>query len=160
MTTLPAPTPVSIRLATPADRDFLIALADRLADFAHPRWRTRDEIAEGDRRALLRALDSPDPNTSLFVAELDGQRAGGLLMWTRTDYFDQQRHAHISVIAVTKAAEGRGVGAALMAHAEGWARERGHTRLTLSFFEGNTRAQGLYERSGFAPEFRHYVKLL
>jgi ribosomal protein S18 acetylase RimI-like enzyme len=66
----------------------------------------------------------------------------------------------VSVIAVTEEAEGRGVGRALMEHAEKWARERGHDRITLSVFEGNRRARGLYERVGYAVEMRRYVKPL
>src|SRR5215510_6451982 len=100
----------SIRLATPADREFLVGLADRLADFAHPAWRTREEIADGDRRALVDALDHPAPDRDLFIAEIDGRRAGCLLMWTLEDYFAHLRHAHVSVLAVTREAEGHGVG--------------------------------------------------
>jgi GNAT superfamily N-acetyltransferase len=147
-------------LATPADREFLVAIADRLADFPHPSWRTREEIAAGDREALIDALDRPAGDRELFVAELDGRPAGCLLMWTLEDYFVHVRHAHVSVLAVTRDAEGRGVGGALMARAERWARERGHGRITLSVFEGNTRARALYERAGFSPEMRRYVKEL
>jgi ribosomal protein S18 acetylase RimI-like enzyme len=160
MSTSNANTPVAIRLATPADRSFLNALADRLADFDRPAWRTRDEIAEGDRRALNDALDHPQDGTDLFVAELSGERAGCLLMWTLEDFFSQQWHAHVSVIAVTREAEGKGVGAALMAHAEEWARQRGHRSITLSVFEGNRRAQKLYERVGYVNEMRRYTKPL
>jgi ribosomal protein S18 acetylase RimI-like enzyme len=147
-------------LATPADREFLSTLAERLADFDRPAWRSHAEIADGDRRALFEALDDPRPGTELFVAELDGVAAGALLMWTLEDYFSQRWHAHVSVIAVSKAAEGRGVGRALMAHAEQWARDRGHDSLTLSVFEGNRRAQALYERVGYVTEMRRMIKLL
>jgi ribosomal protein S18 acetylase RimI-like enzyme len=160
MTTSNAHTRVAIRSATPADREFLSALADRLADFDRPVWRSHEEIADGDRRALFEALDHPQTGTELFLAELDGARAGCLLMWTLEDYFSQAWHAHISVIAVTTAAEGAGVGRALMAHAEAWARARGHSSITLSVFEGNRRAQGLYERVGYATEMRRMIKLL
>jgi ribosomal protein S18 acetylase RimI-like enzyme len=160
MTTSNAPTRVAIRSATPADRDFLNALADRLAEFDRPAWRTHEEIAEGDRRALLEALDEPRPGTELFVAELDGAPAGCLLMWTLEDYFSQRWHAHVSVIAVSRPAEGQGVGRALMAHAESWARARGHATLTLSVFEGNRRAQRLYERTGYVTEMRRMTKRL
>jgi ribosomal protein S18 acetylase RimI-like enzyme len=81
-------------------------------------------------------------------------------MWTLEDYFTGEQHGHVSVIAVTRAAEGRGVGRALMAYAERWARERGHSRLTLSVFESNRRAQKLYERAGFEVEMRRYTKQL
>ena len=151
---------IAIRTATEADRPFILSLADRLADFDRPAWRSAEEIADGDRRALAGALDAPSADSGLFVALLDQQPAGCLLMWTLEDYFDGQQHAHVSVIAVTRAAEGRGVGRALMAHAEHWARERGHTRLTLSVFESNRRAQTLYEGAGFEVEMRRYIKQL
>ena len=160
MTTSNTNSRVAIRLATLADRDFLGALADRLADFDRPGWRSHEEIADGDRRALFEALDHPQTGTELFLAELDGERAGCLLMWTLEDYFSQSWHAHISVIAVTTAAEGAGVGRALMAHAEAWARVRGHSSITLSVFEGNRRAQALYERVGYTTEMRRMIKRL
>jgi ribosomal protein S18 acetylase RimI-like enzyme len=151
---------ITIRPATEHDRAFILSLADRLADFERPAWRTAEEIAEGDRRALAGELDTPSDDNGLFVALLDQQRAGCLLMWTLEDYFSGERHAHISVIAVTRDAEGRGVGRALMDYAEQWARERGHTRLTLSVFDSNRRAQALYERAGFQVEMRRYAKAL
>ena len=151
---------IDIRPASERDRAFILSLAERLADFDRPAWRTAEEIAEGDRRALAGELDAPSEDNALFVALLDGQRAGCLLMWTLEDYFSGARHAHISVIAVTREAEGRGVGRALMHYAEHWARERGHTRLTLSVFESNRRAQELYERAGFQVEMRRYAKQL
>jgi ribosomal protein S18 acetylase RimI-like enzyme len=160
MTTSNASTRVSIRSATPADREFVLHLADRLADFDRPAWRTREEIVHGDRQALAEAFDSPAAGTALFVAELDGTPAACLLVWTLEDYFTRQRHAHVSVIAVARDCEGRGVGARLMQHAEAWARERGHRRLTLSVFEGNRRAQALYARQGFQTEMRRLVKIL
>jgi ribosomal protein S18 acetylase RimI-like enzyme len=160
MSTSTTNTHVVIRSATPADRFVLDALADRLADFDRPDWRSRAEIAEGDRRALYDALDHRRPGSELFIAELDGAAVGCLLMWTLQDYFSQRLHAHISVIAVTREAEGKGVGRALMAHAEAWARARGHESITLSVFDGNTRAQVLYERTGYRTEMRRMIKRL
>ena len=43
---------ISIRHATPADRDFVIELAERLVSFDVPAWREKPELVEGDRRAL------------------------------------------------------------------------------------------------------------
>ena len=151
---------ITIRRATEGDRAFILSLADRLADFDRPSWRSAREIADGDRRALASELDAPSEDNGLFIALRDHQPAGCLLMWTLEDYFSGQRHAHISVIAVTREAEGRGVGRALMEYAEQWARTRGHTRLTLSVFESNKRAQALYEHAGFQVEMRRYAKSL
>jgi ribosomal protein S18 acetylase RimI-like enzyme len=160
MTTSNANTRVAIRLATAADRGFLGELANRLADFERPGWRSHAEIADGDRRALFDALDEPRPGTELFIAELGAERAGCLLMWTLEDYFTQTWHGHVSVLAVTREAEGHGVGRALMEFAEQWSRRRGHTSLTLSVFEGNRRAQALYERVGYTTEMRRMIKRL
>lgn len=76
-----------------------------------------------------------------------------------TDFFGRH-HAHISVIATTAAAEGTGVGRALMEFAEAWARERHLPLLTLHVFAANTRARRFYERAGMAPEFLKYAKEL
>ena len=151
---------ITIRAATAADRAFVLSLAERLAEFDRPAWRTAHEIADGDRRAFAQQFDTPSPDAALFVADLEGQPSGAILMWTVEDYFTGEYHAHVSVIAVTKAAEGRGVGAALMAYAEQWARARGSSRITLSVFETNRRAQMLYERSGYQVEMRRYLKPL
>ena len=47
-----------------------------------------------------------------------------------------------------------------MEHAEAWARARGHQSITLSVFEGNRRALGLYERMGYTTEMRRMIKRL
>ena len=78
---------ITIREATATDREFILALADRLADFDRPAWRSADEIANADRAALAAQLDTPCSEHALFVAELDGYAAGCLLMWTLDDYF-------------------------------------------------------------------------
>jgi GNAT superfamily N-acetyltransferase len=160
MTTSTANTRVSIRLATAADRDFILTLAARLADFDRPAHRSAREIAEGDRSALAGALDTPDDESPLFVAELDGARAGCLLMWTLTDYFTREQHAHVSVLAVARDAEGHGVGTTLLQHAERWARDRGHGRITLNVFDRNARARALYARTGYEAEVVKMIKIL
>jgi len=85
---------------------------------------------------------------------------GVLLMETRTDYFTQESHAHVSILAVAQGAEGRGIGSALLDHAETWARGRGFRRLTLAVFTNNERAKALYARCGWRPELETYFKTL
>ena len=150
-------TRVIIRPATPADRAFVLALADRLASFDLPAWRSKDELIAGDRRALEKWFGAPTPEEAMLVAELDGQPAGCAYLVTLVDYFNQQRHAHLSVLAVTEAAEGHGVGSALLDRCAEWARQRNSDRLTLSALVTNARARGLYERRGFAGEYIRYV---
>lgn len=146
-----------IRPAQPGDRDFVVALADRLVSFDVPAFRTKAELADGDRRALAAWFDEPKPDEALFVAELVGKPAGCAYLVTLVDYFNERPHAHLSVLAVTAAAEGKGVGSALLDRAEAWARERGSDRLTLSALVTNSRARALYERRGFSGEYIRYV---
>lgn len=146
-----------VRSATAADCAFVLALADRLASFEVPVWRSRGELIEGDRRALQEWFDNPKADEAIFVAELDGQAAGCAFLVTLVDYFNQRPHAHLSVLAVTAAAEGRGVGSALLDRCADWARERKSDRLTLSALVTNARARRLYERRGFGGEYVRYV---
>lgn len=50
---------------------------------------------------------------------------------------------------VSGTARGQGVGDALLAEVEGWARRSGGTALRLCVLPGNAPAEGLYRRSGF-----------
>lgn len=148
-----------IRPATPADRAFVLRLADRLVDgFDAPSHRTKPELIEGDRRALEEWFDNPArPDEALFIAELDGTPAGCAYLVTLVDYFNLRPHAHLSVLAVDKWAEGQGVGSALLEQSTQWARERNSDRLTLSALVTNSRARALYERKGFGGEYIRYV---
>ncbi len=148
---------MTLRPAQPSDREFVLALADRLVSFDVPAFRTKDELAEGDRRALAEWFRDAKPNEALFIAELDGRPAGCAYLVTLVDYFNERSHAHLSVLAVTAEAEGKGVGSALLDRSEAWARERGSDRLTLSALVTNSRARGLYERRGFSGEYIRYV---
>ena len=148
-----------IRPATPADRDFVCNLASRLVDgFDAPSHRTKSELIEGDRRALEAWFDHPPKDEeAMLIAELDGKPAGCAFLVTLVDYFNERPHAHLSVLAVEKSAEGKGVGSALLEACEQWARSRGSDRLTLSALVTNTRARALYERRGFGGEYIRYV---
>ena len=150
---------VSIRPATPGDRAFVLTLASRLVDgFEAPSHRTKPELIDGDRRALeVWFNDPPKDDAAMLVAELDGRPAGCAFLVTLIDYFNDRPHAHLSVLAVEKAAEGRGVGSALLDACEHWARQRGSDRLTLSALVTNSRARALYERKGFGGEYIRYV---
>ncbi len=147
----------TIRPAQPTDREFVLAQADRLVSFDVPAFRSKAELAEGDRRALAEWFGEPKPDEAMFVAELEGRPAGCAYLVTLVDYFTERPHAHLSVLAVTAEAEGKGVGSALLDRSEAWARERGSDRLTLSALVTNARARGLYEKRGFSGEYIRYV---
>jgi len=156
-----------IRPAVPSDRSFVLGLASRLVDgFEPPSHRDKPELIEGDRRALEAWFDSrltqgsgaaDSEAEAMFIAELDGRPAGCAYLVTLVDYFNERPHAHLSVLAVEKWAEGKGVGSALLDRSVAWAKERQSDRLTLSALVTNARARALYERKGFGGEYIRYV---
>jgi len=149
---------VTIRSAVPSDRAFVTTLAARLVDgFDTPSHRTKAELIEGDRRALDAWFDTQQPGEAMYVAELDGTPAGCAYLVTLIDYFTERPHAHLSVLAVEKWAEGKGVGTALLDRCTEWARSQQSDRLTLSALVTNTRARELYERKGYQGEYIRYV---
>jgi len=157
-----------IRPAAAADRSFVLGLASRLVDgFDAPSHRTKPELIEGDRRALEAWFDAlrlrqgsgetGAEGEAMLIAELDGKPAGVAFLVTLVDYFNQRPHAHLSVLAVEKWAEGKGVGSALLDRCVAWAKEHNSDRLTLSALVTNARARALYERKGFGGEYIRYV---
>ena len=151
---------VAVRPAGPDDRDFVLATAVELAAFGPPEWRTPDEVVEGEARTLRAWFASAPPGSALLVAEEGGRPLGFAYLETLRDYFLGEEHGHIGILAVTKEAQGRGAGGALLEAAEAWASGRGYGRLTLHVFERNARARAVYARRGYRPESLKYVKFL
>jgi GNAT superfamily N-acetyltransferase len=151
-------TPLLIRLAEDDD-DFILALVPRFVDFTLPAWRRRHECIEGIRQDLLRHLEDQPANSYLFVAEgEDGERLGFIHLQRTADFFTGRSNCHVSDLAVVPEHEGNGVGKALLAHAEDWAREHHCHMVTLAVFPGNARARGLYEASGYAEDLLRLAK--
>jgi len=149
-----------VREATADDRDFVVETARRFAAFGPPPWRTPHEVVAGEVRCLDDFFDGGMQGSTLLIAEDAGRPAGFAFLEHHTDYFSGERHGHLGMIAVTEAAEGRGVGAALLRAAEDWTRAQGFAKLTLNVFEGNARARHAYERHGYRVETLRYVKHL
>ena len=148
---------VSVRRARADDEMSVLALADQLAAFPVPAWRTAREIQRADDGVLRDALAGA-PGTAVFVAEGANGNDGVVCLTTTVDYFTREPLAHIEVLAVDPAAQGRGVARALMQAAESWARERGFKRVSLNVWVQNERARGLYEHLGYGAETMHYLK--
>jgi ribosomal protein S18 acetylase RimI-like enzyme len=148
---------LTVRPATPADEAVLASLANRLGACPLPSWRTPGDIANADGRAMLDAVAAGSDQNEVMIAERGGEVVGCLHVLATTDFFGL-RHAHVSVLATTAAAEGTGVARALMAHAETWTVKRGLPLLTLNVFDRNARARRFYEQSGFEVEMVKYAK--
>ncbi len=131
-----------------------------LALTAEHEWCARLMASSDPWITLQRDLDAclavlARPGTELFVAreQATGQPLGFILLAP----FGLAGSPYISSIAVEPEAQGRGLGAQLIAFAEKCFCERRHIFLLVSSF--NTRAQHFYRRHGYEPvgELRDYI---
>jgi len=152
---------ITIRAATDDDRDFILSLVPRFVAFPLPRGRRKRTTLAAIRTDLERALRAAPPGDHFFIAaKPDGQPAGFLHLQLQRDFFSGARACHVSDLAVAPGCDGHGIGRALLAYAQRWARAQRCSLLTLSVFPGNARAQALYARAGFAPDLLRMAKPL
>lgn len=150
-----------IRPAASRDRTFILDLVPRLIEFGDVPGRESSEMVARDRAVLIEALDKPDSDVALFVAEDDSGNALGFIhLTTADDYYSARETGHIADIVVAPEAGGQGVGSALIAYAEEWARARGFSMLTLNVFTANRLARDLYRKLGFEEEWIRCIKRL
>jgi GNAT superfamily N-acetyltransferase len=150
-----------VRRALPSDTDALRLLIPRLVAFGPPPWRDAKGMTETDLEVISRALRAEGSNPIVYVAEGEaGDLAGFIHLHSATDYYRRRDHGHVADIVVAQAYEGQGLATALLAKAEEWARAQGFDWLTISVFEANGRAAGLYERLGFGRDIVRLVKPL
>ncbi len=116
---------LTIRRATAGD----IALMQALERDAAQAFRAGgyDFCADGPVRSVQEHQRGLDDGASL-IADLDGAPAGFILMWP------VDGHAHITEVSVSTQFQKRGIGRALIAASESWARDEGHDVITLTTF--------------------------
>jgi GNAT superfamily N-acetyltransferase len=132
-----------VRAYEPRDRDAVEGLAPRLcAGIAT--WIDATAMLDAIHRWVRESLESG----TVLVAEDEGTIVGFASVKER-DHFTGVRLAYVGELAVATEAEGRGVGRALMAAVETWARERGLARILLDTGAANTEARAFYARLGF-----------
>lgn len=152
---------IHIRPFTSSDTNFIESLIPRFSEFDLPSWREKEEIDTANLALLKKAMETPEPDSAIFIAEDEtGKRAGFLHLKTQIDHFNGSKTVYISDVAVDSSFEGQGVGRVLLDKAEAWAREQGCSLLTLYVFSNNSRARKIYEKFGFAEEVIKYAKPL
>lgn len=151
--------PVRVRPFTHADRDAVLNLAPRLTIGIAP-WRDPAIFLATARTWIAGSIDGIGPTGAVFVAEDSDRRCLGFVSVARNVHFTGEEQAYIGELAVATVAEGQGVGRALLAAAENWAREQGYGLVVLDTGAANTRARTFYERAGYAEESVKLVKTL
>lgn len=158
---LPRKKSITIRPATLSDTDFVLSLVSRFVAFKLPKGRRKRETLAAIHTDIERALHESPRGEHFFVSEdSTGQRTSFLHLQVQRDFFSGARACHISDLAVAPEYEGHGIGRALLAHAETWAKQHRCKLLTLAVFPGNVRAHALYERNGFAADLLRMAKPL
>lgn len=134
-----------VRAALPGEQEPIVGLYEWL--FAPPGSQPAAWDPARAAVALRQAIESHD--ACVLVAE----EAGGALIGFCTAYQDLHSvrygyRAWVEDLAVDPERRSRGVGAALLAAARDWARERGATHLELDSAEARVDAHRFYEREG------------
>jgi ribosomal protein S18 acetylase RimI-like enzyme len=100
----------------------------------------------------------------IFVAESSGVIAGMVAIFARVPFEELDdppgEYALVSDLVVRAGFRRRGVGEALLARAERYARAAGATELRIGVLSGNRGARDLYSRAGFAPYLETLAKPL
>ena len=143
--------PVTVRPATLADVDALVALVAEVA--AEGRWIATEAPVDLEERHHTVAEAIQSDHAIVLVAEAGNELAGDLgLHLARYGVADLG-------MAVFAGWRGRGVGSALLAEGIDQARAAGAHKLALQVWPHNAAAIALYERFGFQREgylTRHY----
>lgn len=127
----------TVRRAAPGDAGRLAALSTALG---YPM--TPEEAV----RRLGEIADHPDHG--LLVAESNG-RVEGWIQVSLPRIFETPRQAEIAGLIVDEGARGAGLGRALVAAAEDWARAQGCRAIRVRSNVVRERARTFYEREGF-----------
>jgi GNAT superfamily N-acetyltransferase len=152
---------IGIRSARLDDEEFIISLLPRLVEFGPPPWRDAVQMTAIDTQVLSERLSTQAPDAAIFIAEDEnGTPLGFIHLRTATDYYTREEHGHIADIVVASESEGLGVGRALIAKGEEWARGQGYRWLTLNVFAQNLHAREVYKRLGYGEDIMSYVKQL
>ena len=85
---------------------------------------------------------------------------GCLWIGNAVDQVSGNRHAHIFLVYVVPQHRRRGIGTALMEHAQHWAKERGDRQIGLQVFPANTAALNLYHHLGYQTQSLWMIKSL
>ncbi len=154
-----------IRDARPSDRPQFLAFImglQRLEKTFEPNRRLDAPVASEYFALLEKDLAK---GGKIFVAEQDGAPVGwGIVVAREDDIYvlaEERSYAYISELFVVEALRGAGVGRALIAACEDWARANKLRVMQIGVLPGNTRAKAIYENAGYshyALQLRKYLK--
>ena len=154
-----------IRDYGPQDRDALNACIRELQEHERglePRMKTFEAIADSYQDGLLAHCEQTAGR--IFVAEAGGAVVGYACVYAREPSTDEDEvdyeYALVADLAVNESHRGQGIGKALIAASERYARDAGAQWLRIWVLARNANAVELYRRSGFTPRTIELEKTL
>jgi GNAT superfamily N-acetyltransferase len=136
----------------PAILSFINGLQDFEATFEPDRRRDPDFAVQHWRELQHRCAEK---HGIMLVAEDADKAVGWAFAYEQHGELfivePERRHGFLAEIFVSPEARGKGLGRALIAGCEAWARDRGHKLLTIGVLARNPGAIRAYEGSGYAP---------
>jgi len=148
-----------VRTYVPADREFVLSLAPRLA-IGIPPWRNQERMVATARQWIVGSIEQHGQKTMVFVAEDEQGKRLGFAAVSHHAHFTGCGQAYLGELVTSEAAEGHGVGKALVAACEQWAREQGYAFLSLTTGADNDAALGFYRHLGYFDEDITLIKQL
>jgi ribosomal protein S18 acetylase RimI-like enzyme len=157
---------MQIRAAVPADLAALEALFEEGDALHRERVPERFRAAERPARSseyLLGLLG--DATHAILVADDESKDALGFVHLALCDspalpIFVPRRFVVVDTLVVAARARRRGIGRALMAAADTWARERGASELELTVYVANTEAEAFYRSLGYGAVNQRLARVL
>jgi GNAT superfamily N-acetyltransferase len=137
---------LTIRAATPADRDLVFAFIRDLAEYEKL---LDDVVATPDD--VARALFAPHPRVFCDLAEWDGAPAGFALWFYNFSTFRGRHGIYLEDLFVKPAFRGKGIGKALLAHLAKRAVAEGCARVEWWVLDWNEPSIKFYESLGAIP---------
>ncbi|MBT5187605.1 MAG: GNAT family N-acetyltransferase [Kordiimonadaceae bacterium] len=151
---------MNIREATDGDRSFIFGLSPTLIERAKLHWHTDQVLSKFQNRYITESLDNTEGKQIILIAEKDGVALEFIQVIESKDEISEEICSRIPLLAVSKEAQGAGVGRRLMNEAEAWAKKQGHRLLQLEVFNNNDQARAFYEKNGFENDTIIMVKPL
>lgn len=160
-----SPTAPEIRLAAPGDAPFIVGLTARFAGAGAPAGHDPARLAIFFERGIGEIAEAVadsrvPPNEAILIASVAGQPVGFIHLRPETSGLTLEPQGYINALATTAETEGRGIGRALLAAGEDWARRHGFRVLALETFGGNRHARDFYARGGYEEETLKLTKRL
>jgi ribosomal protein S18 acetylase RimI-like enzyme len=149
---------LTIRLATDTDREFIFALSPRLAEVATLPWHNDKVVQKMHDDYFAEVFANSSPLQATFIAEQNKVALGFIHTRSHQDDVSGEACGTVPLLGVSPKAQGLGVGKALIAAAEQWAKTQGYRLLHLEVFANNDKAQGFYQKLGFEAEILHLIK--